>query len=208
MFGAMNAPTKITLSDKELELVCNSSWILTKHAIIKKVYALFGNAATYMQQIVLENKVSLPAEINMYNPKISKGENYLHLPYVMLDYPRYFTNEKILTIRTMFWWGNYFSVHLLLSGDFKTAAIESLLRNFSWLQNDDYFVSISDDPWSHHFEEGNYLHLAKCTKEDFSSILYSKPFIKIGKILPVKHWDNAPVFIETSFAGLAELLKH
>ena len=49
-------------------------------------------------------------------PKIAKGENYLQLPYVLLDYPRCFDKENIFAIRTMFWWGNFFSITLHLSG--------------------------------------------------------------------------------------------
>ncbi len=38
----MPSTTKITLSDKELSLVQNSEWILTKQVIIQKVYDLFA----------------------------------------------------------------------------------------------------------------------------------------------------------------------
>jgi hypothetical protein len=36
----MTEKTKINLSAKELELVCNKEWILTKQVIIEKVYEL------------------------------------------------------------------------------------------------------------------------------------------------------------------------
>jgi hypothetical protein len=41
-FKLMETATKIALSEKELQLVCDTDWILTKHSIIQKVYALFG----------------------------------------------------------------------------------------------------------------------------------------------------------------------
>ena len=53
------------------------------------------------------------------SPKISKGENYRGLPYVMLDYPRLFGREEVLAIRTFFWWGHGFSVTLHLKGGYR-----------------------------------------------------------------------------------------
>ena len=41
----------------------------------------------------------LPAEMLFHSPKISKGENYKGLPYVMLDYPRCFGKTDIFAIR-------------------------------------------------------------------------------------------------------------
>ena len=115
----MMEKTKIALSAKELELVCNKEWILTKHAIVQKVITLFGRALEDMQQQVEQRIHGLPAAVNGQSPKISKGENFQSLPYVMLDYPRYFHKENTLAIRTFFWWGNFFSVTLHLSGEHK-----------------------------------------------------------------------------------------
>src|SRR2546430_2748604 len=157
MFESMKHETKITLSDKELELVCNSDWILTKQAIIEKVYHLFGELAALMQQYVMNKKNLLLDEIILNSPKISKGENYNKLPYVMLDYPRCFKKEKTLAIRTMFWWGNFFSIQLQLSGEYKKAALSNLKINFSALQKNDYSICISGNPWEHHFDRDNYL---------------------------------------------------
>jgi len=145
MFGAMNNGTKITLSSKELDLVCNIDWILTKHAIIQKVYALFGAESMILQQLVAQELPALEAIINAYNPKIAKGENYKQLPYVMLDYPRCFEKENTLAIRTMFWWGNYFSIHLQLEGIYKAAATEKLYGHFELLKEQGYAVCISNE---------------------------------------------------------------
>jgi hypothetical protein len=207
MFGAMNTGTKITLSAKELDLVCNIDWILTKHTIIDKVYTLFGTEAIKMQQVVMEELPSLAAIINLRNPKIAKGENYEKLPYVMLDYPRCFEKENTLAIRTMFWWGNFFSIHLQLEGIYKEAAAQKLYKKFELLKEREYAICIADDRWQHHFMDDNYLALKNCSKEKFLSIITEKSFIKIAKTLPLQQWNNAAIFIEESFLELTELLK-
>ena len=199
---------KITLSDKEQELVNNTDWILTKYAIIQKVYAMFGDLLVPMQQTITNEKELLPPEVNTTYPKISKGENYKGLPYVMLDYPRCFERDNILAVRTFFWWGNFFSINLQLSGKHKANAIPTLMNNFSMLCELGYAICVSTDPWQHHFEEDNYVPLINYTLSDFGALLNNKDFIKIAKSLPVQHWNSAPLFIEQSFSELIMLLRN
>ena len=203
----MSEDAKIALSEKELELVCSTDWILTKHSVIEKVYQLFGSLALSMQGFVEENKTILPAIVSASNPKISKGENYLKLPYVMLDYPRHFTKEDSLAIRTLFWWGNFFSINLHLSGSSKQQAVPALLSRFSKLQHDNYWICVHEDPWQHHFNEDNYLSLRLCRAEEFAAILYSKPFVKLAKKIHLSHWNNATFFISYTFEEMLMMVE-
>jgi len=205
-FKLMKTVTKIALSDKELELVCDTSWILTKHAVIQKVYTLFGEALQQMQSITAGNQLYLPAEWCAHSPKIAKGENYRLLPYVMLDYPRYFSKADTIAVRTFFWWGHFFSVSLQLSGVFKNQAEDTLLHHYEWLKSMGFSVCINDDPWEHDFGELNFVLVDQLTKEQFSGMLQRK-FVKIAKKLPVQEWNSAPGFIASVFAELVELLK-
>ena len=199
--------TKITLSSKELELVCNTDWILTKQVIIQKVYVLFGELAIPMQQLLLEQADILPGEIKLNGPKIAKGENYLGLPYVMMDYPRHFKKEDTMAIRTMFWWGNFFSINLQLSGSSKEFFMPALLQRFSYLQQNDYWICISNDQWHHHFEKDNYDPVSNYNIDDFRNVLNRKPFVKIARRIPLKQWNEVPAFLAQSFNEMIELLK-
>ena len=203
----MNGETKIALSEKELEMVCDTDWILTKHVIIEKVYQLFGEAASSMQLLVQEKKEQLPPLIVKTTPKISKGENYRQLPYVMLDYPRHFTKDETLAIRTLFWWGNFFSVNLHLSGLSKVNAQAGLLREFTRMQDQHYWICIHEDPWQHHFDEDNYISLEQYSAGDFQSVLQSSTFVKIAKKLPLSQWDHAKTFINATFSEMTTMLE-
>src|SRR5438105_15186190 len=119
---------KIRLSSKEMELVTNADWILTKNTIIEKTKILFGE----LQEVM--TSTFNPVAANDYTrvpPKISKGENYRGLPYLILDYPRLFEKENILAIRTMFWWGNFFSITLHLAGSYKKQHEEKCIQVYS-----------------------------------------------------------------------------
>lgn len=201
----MNNKTKIVLSAKELELVSDTDWILTKKVIIKKVTELFGDLLLFMQEVAVLHKASLPMQFFLKDPKIYKGENYKDLPYVMLDYPRYFEKEKTLAIRTLFWWGNFFSISLQLSGEIKQKAIPNLLTAFNKLQ--DYWICVNDHPWEHNFDNENYVPINSLTLSDFNELLCGKVFVKISKKMPVQQWDGIALFLEHTFTEIILLLK-
>jgi hypothetical protein len=198
---------KIALSDKELELVCNSEWILTKHNIIQKVYQLFGDVLPELEKILLLNQNNLPDEVFVNAAKISKGENYHQLPYVILDYPRFFGKEDTVAIRTFFWWGNFFSISIQLSGSFLKAYIPLIESKWDQLQQDDYWFCVNESPWQHHFTEDNFMPMNRLTKEAFTRLLMQKPFIKMAKKIALDQWQDVPTFIVETFEEMAGLLK-
>ena len=199
--------TKIVLSAKELELISNTDWILTKKNIIKKVMDLFASLLLNMQGETKLYKSNLPAELFLKDPKIYKGENYNDLPYVMMDYPRYFDKEKTLAIRTFFWWGNFFSVNLQLSGEIKERALPNLLEAFVLLQKSDYWLCINDHPWEHNFNNENYVPIRQLSFTEFNTLLNRKLFVKISKKMSVQQWDGIALFIEHTFKEMMLLLK-
>lgn len=201
----MAAATKITLSDKELELVCNTGWILTKHTIIQKVYDLYGEALPSLKNVLEEKRNILPPEVFNYSPKISRGENYKLLPWVMLDYPRCFGKDDVMAVRIFFWWGNFFSVNLQLSGIYKAKALPVLQQRYEWFKNEGYFICMEDDPWEHHFDETNFVSASKLSKQQYA-VLLEKPFLKIAKKMPLKEWNKVPGFINSVFNEITDLL--
>ena len=203
----MHNQTKIVLSAKELELVNNTDWILTKKIIIKKVIDLFGLLLVPMQQITTLYKSNLPMELYLKDAKIFKGESYKELPYVMLDYPRYFEKQNTLAIRTLFWWGNFFSVSLQLSGEIKQQAIPNLLAAFVEMQNAGFWICVNDHPWEHNFDNENYVPIDRLSFEEFNLILNRKLFVKISKKMSLQQWDGIALFIEQTFKEMILILK-
>ncbi|OYW81612.1 MAG: hypothetical protein B7Z27_01840 [Sphingobacteriia bacterium 32-37-4] len=117
---------KVTLSPKELELVNNADWILTKNHIIQKVNDLFSSLANGYRQEYLQHDAFAKSPVFDIPPKISKGEQYQLLPYLMLDFPRPSIDR-------------YFQLY----GKYG-------------VETKDWFIGIAQDPWQHHFEKDNY----------------------------------------------------
>jgi hypothetical protein len=193
---------KIRLSPKEAELVANADWILTKNEILQKAKYILENLQAEAQLFLNTNDTLLPAEVMAVPPKISKGENYKGLPYLVLDYPRFFGKNDHLAIRAMFWWGNFFSITLHLSGSYKKMYETRLEDSFTLLKDEFYFIGISNDQWEHHFEKSNYLSLKEMNDTEFKNYISSKEFIKLAKKIPLEQWNNAGDILFTSFCKM------
>jgi hypothetical protein len=201
----MDSNSKLILSDEELQLVNNSGWILTKRVIIDKVYGLFGDLSEHIKRSL---EISgLPAEVKGSSAKISKGENYLQLPYVMLDHPRCFDANDVFAIRTMFWWGNFFSITLQLSGTYKTMFTDPILADTEILAKHKFFICVNEDQWQHHFEENNYREVKELNAQEFEKLIRQKQFIKLAVKFPLQDWNCMSELLEGSVDDLMKLLK-
>ena len=95
--------TKIQLLPAEMELVSSPDIILTKNAILQKIKLFLEELQLKQFDILKDYASQLPQEILKISPKISRGENYKGLPWLVLDNPRFFQHNNIFAIRTMFW---------------------------------------------------------------------------------------------------------
>jgi hypothetical protein len=204
----MTEASKLTLSDGEMQLATNTEWILTKRKIIDKANLLFGEVAVAMQDIIAAEGDQLPAAVNASTPKIAKGENYLLLPYVLLDYPRCFDKENIFAIRTMFWWGNFFSCTLHLSGSYKTMFKQGLLKNSHALQQGNWYICTGNNEWEHHFEVSNYVAANTLTEEEINTTLSQQHFIKVAAKFSLHQWNEMDVLLQKTFSDVLHLLKY
>lgn len=194
--------TKIRLSTEEAALVTRADWILTKNGIIQKTMQLFGALQLEQKAWLNSLKNGLPAEVINTSPKISKGENYQGLPWLMLDYPRLFNKEDSFAIRNFFWWGNFFSATLQLSGIYKNAFESQLVQSYIPFRTGDFFVCIHEDPWQHHFDPDNYLPVQKFSAEEWKVLITTKGFTKISKTIPLQEWNNAQKKLMEIFSQL------
>jgi len=100
----------IKFSKKELSLLKDTDFLLTKIKIIEKVNNLFVETKKEVQNSIEKLNFDFPNELDLKKGKISKGEYYKGLPYLVLDFPTHFSEKNIFAYRTMFWWGNFLAV--------------------------------------------------------------------------------------------------
>jgi hypothetical protein len=197
--------TKITLSPKELEIVKNAGLILTKNTILQKAWWLLENFQNEITDAVQSGTISFAPEVLKMPAKISKGENYKGLPYLILDYPRCFEKENTFAIRSMFWWGNFFSITLHISGGFKKQFFRNVSGSYDVLVKNGFYLCIADEEWDHHFETDNYIEVNKMKRHEFESQLQARSFIKIANKISLDEWDAAGERLSDFFFQLAEI---
>jgi hypothetical protein len=196
---------KIRLSPEEEELVATADWILTKNRVIQKINQLLSNVQTSQQQL-LQSCTSLNKEVLTSSPKISKGENYKGLPWLVLDYPRYFNKEDVFAIRTLFWWGNFFSITLHLSGKYKVVYEKKIIDSFESLKAAYFSVCINEDQWVHHFEASNYILISDIDPLQFEEKIHKGSFIKLAKKIPLEQWNDVEKKLLEIFSQLINTL--
>jgi hypothetical protein len=177
-------------TEKDLHILEDTDFLLAKSSILKKIYNLLEKTKTRLIKIVEESDFSFPEGTDIVMGKISRGENYKNLPYMVLDYPTLFTNENSFAFRTMFWWGNFFSSTLQLEGRSLNEYRKIIGNNIDKLLDKNIFIGVGETPWEYHYNEDNYLILTK----DHIKIINNCNFLKLSKNISLSDWERLPAF--------------
>ena len=187
----MDIPAKITLSALERKLISDPEWILAKNDVIRKVSTLFGELSERFTSNPLT--LQLPEVTRRVPPKISKGEQYKGLPYLMLDYPRFFEIEHVFAIRSFFWWGHFFSSTLHLKGRYSKMYAPEIVEMINTKPDIEWMVNYSEEEWNH--DPGETKHWIKASKHNPVEI-EGRSLIKIAALLPIEKLEEAGDFLE------------
>ncbi|MBA3647964.1 MAG: hypothetical protein H0W62_05345 [Chitinophagales bacterium] len=202
----MENSSKIWLSAGEIDMLGQRDFFLTKKIIIEKIYHQFAILIEETKRQAIFINATFPEGSDSSTGKISKGENYMGFPYQILDFPRFFSGENILAIRTMVWWGNFCSCTLLLSGNSLLQHAFNLRKSFLKLKENDFYVSVSDSPWHHHFNRENFIAINELSEETWIRIIDKNIFIKIARKIPIDRINELVTFSINSFRIFAALL--
>jgi hypothetical protein len=182
---------KLQLSAEEMRLVTDPAWILTKNSVIRKAVEMLSDLSGEWRDVFrLETE-----------PKISKGEQYKGLPWVMLDYPRVFGKEDVMAIRTMFWWGHCFSITLHLKGRYLRTYMPVILTRLAELEAAGFRPGIAEDEWEHEHTPGTWEAIT-----DGPFAMAERPFAKLSVNIGLDRWNKAPEILTEKFAVLAGIL--
>lgn len=200
---------KINVSEDELKLMLNKEWLYQKRMIIEKVYEFLSLLHDDYHAVAAEREHILAyLPVNRMG-KISRGENLLGLPYLVMDYPALFGKEKIIAIRTLFWWGNFFSISLHLSG--LRIPPKQALPWLKYFNEHKFSINASGKEWNHDFDRqgfepftGNHL--------DYANKIATNGIFRVSCKTSLGDWTQARqtllhsfekiiVFLETNFPG-------
>lgn len=133
---------QVNYSAKSLSLLANEDVIRLKNKLIKQIelhLQAIGNQFAAKHPYL--QKISPP-------PKVSKGEKHQGLPYLVLDFPRLFSQKDILAIRTVVWWSKHISISLILKGKYLDESLNKIRKQHANGKLNGLYVKYSGDLWS------------------------------------------------------------
>lgn len=198
--------SKVTLSDAELSLAMDPDVMLLKNKVVESVYRLFGRLAQRQSETVRDLRHRYGPVFDV-PPKISKGERYRELPYVMLDHPRLFGSEDVFAVRTLFWWGHFFSVTLHLKGEWLRRFSGRILESQAWLSAWGFHFSTGRHEWEHHFEADNYLPVSSVGEEEWGEVYAKGGFTKLAVKYPIGEFNDMEDILSEAFERLMLLME-
>ena len=199
-------PAKLHFSEQEMAIVADATWILTKNNIITKITDILSRLQMQQKMLIEAINPDWPKEIRGTTPKISRGENYLGLPYVVLDYPRLFTRNHIFAIRSLFWWGKSVSTTLHLSGDYKEQFCAQILYALNLCQQNEFVIATGTEEWVHDVTAANnYTPVKKLPLLKMKKLLAERSFLKTALYCPVTQLNQAGTIWEKQFESIVAL---
>ena len=179
-------------TDQELKLISDAGLIKTKVEASRKIRAVLEQAQLAIREHLAQRGTPLPEAARKIRGKISVGENYRQLPYQVLDFPRFFDKQGIFAFRNMFWWGNFFSHTLHLSGQFLKPGLQKQLISHLRKTTEGIFFCINEDAWEYHYGSDNYLAMRSISQKDMERQLANHHFIKLSAKTPLDQWKDVP----------------
>lgn len=196
----------VSLTADEQALVVNAEWLYLKNNVLQKVMTLMGQLQLALQAHPFTNKFPFPEPTLKSGGKISRGERYKELPYIILDYPRFFSKDNIFAFRTMFWWGHYFIATLHLAGEEKERHSHAIIGAWQQLSEHQFQVYLQEDPWEHDLENGNYKLISAIPEHEFKQLIARRPFIKLAKPYSFEEWGMIVPEVVRDYALLLQVL--
>ncbi|NVK86212.1 MAG: hypothetical protein HWE21_17935 [Cytophagia bacterium] len=107
------------LSDELIQFLNSKNYFLLKKEVDGKLNSILYS----VQKSILEawnskDDWNLPGEVSRVARKINKGNNYKGFPYQVFDFPSILQEKDIFSFRVIVWYGNLFSVNLIISDKF------------------------------------------------------------------------------------------
>lgn len=193
------------LSEQELRYLADRDFLTAKHRIQHTLRRQLEQALLLIQQH--QQRLGLPDALWQVPPKISRGENYEQLPYLVLDYPRVFQQEDVFAYRSMIWWGHEISCSLQLGGAYWQHYRHALLSGLAQEDAGDWCLCVHTSPWEYHFRSDNYLPLQQLRQVGNLQEFMQKPFFKLSRRLPLERYQELPAFSLETLQQAAKLLN-
>lgn len=150
----------VMLSDEQISFLSTKDFFNLKKEVDAEVSSLLYTTQEFIRKI-WDSKAQwyLPNEISKAPRKISKGHNYKGFPYQVFDYPSIFSEQGIFSFRIVIWYGNSFSINLILTDSF----LEFFKPQIPKLKNKSVNLLTEENIWETDISNNTYLPIDDAT---------------------------------------------
>ncbi len=172
-------------SKNDLRLINHVEVFQHKPAILKKVESRLIDLQKALQEEITAQSADLPTGLNLTKNQIARGENHNGFPYISLDYPQNFSKTEMFTMRTLFWWGHYLGLSLILKGENLGAYTDRLLAVRTTEPCHDIYVSLAPNPFEWELKEENFSRVGEGNPEELKQTILTLDYLKIIRVCPI-----------------------
>lgn len=142
------------LTKHELDFISDPIYMQMKQKLIRNFYdAMHGMGSWLMAKYYPNSKL---------NFKVTRGENYLDMPYVVLDTPQLSTQHMENHLRIMLWWGHYISLQYFIGVD------ENTVTKLKQLKHLPYKVLTTDNLFNNKLEDVDFVDTSTLNEKHFT----------------------------------------
>lgn len=174
IFDRMEQKWANKLNNDEFNLITDTWYPLLKKNATLKIKA-------QLAALGQELELLMPG----FGSKISSGENFLNLPYMVLDYPKIAGNNFPFLFRTLFWWGHAASFQVLV----RTQASPELGERLVELCDGQTLVYVGNNIWENNFEASEFVAIANLSEAQKVQVL-NQDILKLVWVSATKKPEN------------------
>lgn len=173
----------------EIALLNSRATFDLKRQSTEKLSALMESLRKTFLDIVEPDTLFAPVGTDFSKGQIARGENYEGYPYVLLDFPKYFSGKEKFTYRTKFWYGNYFLFSLVLDGQHLTHYKTLAVKHYDALAKSNLMLG-TKDVWD--WRPDAALQLTPENRAEVVGLMASQPFLKLLRRYPPETLADEP----------------
>ena len=178
------------LEEQELAILEDENFLPMKAKVCLKVEGLLAELHTDLIELMSGYEPTEWPKIRQSKGKISRGENYHHYAYRVLDYPNVLTKDDMFLFRSMMLWGDAYSFHFILAGKYLEAFQDKLIGALYKLPKET-LLATHDDPWIWHSSAPNWKGLGDLGTKGLKDEMKKRKFMKLSHFLNLKEYSQA-----------------
>ena len=183
-------PASPAFSDEEFAALENTQFFEAKTAATARMKGVFEELREALRPELPPNGWLCAGAVDTARGQLTTGEDYLGLPYVVLDFPKCFSREEFLTMRTLFWWGHYVAYALIMQGAWLAAAVERVAESLAELEAAGVEATVAEDPWD--WRRGAGFTRPLRADDATAAWLREAPFLKLMRFVPLERAAFTP----------------